>query len=194
MLEYTLGSNKGQSKQGDVVNSVFGLGTTRDGKAVDFDSKYTSAQVTDTVTSTAANQTSFTMNWIPVIAGTVQVVVTTSAGETTTYVDGGDGKLYSLATGTSVSRVVNGDGTVTVKLPDGAEEKGTIVYETTDNATAGVTFTTAPDEGSSVAVSYAYNNVVIPQNDLPILNVEMKSMPLIARARRIAVYYSQIAA
>lgn len=38
------------------------------------------------------------------------------------------------------------------------------------------------------------NNVVIPQNDLPILNAQIKALPLIAKARRIAIYYSQIAA
>ena len=42
--------------------------------------------------------------------------------------------------------------------------------------------------------TYIYNNVVIPQNDLPMLKAEMKSIALVAKARRIAVYYSQIAA
>jgi hypothetical protein len=43
-------------------------------------------------------------------------------------------------------------------------------------------------------VKYVYDNVVIPQNDLPIINAQIESIALIARARRIAVYYSQIAA
>lgn len=43
-------------------------------------------------------------------------------------------------------------------------------------------------------VSYVYNNIIIPQEKLPTLKAEMKSIPLIARARRIAIYYSQIAA
>ena len=43
-------------------------------------------------------------------------------------------------------------------------------------------------------VKYQYDNIVIPQNDIPMLRAEMKSIPLIAKARRIAVYYSQIAA
>ena len=43
-------------------------------------------------------------------------------------------------------------------------------------------------------VKYVYDNVVIPQNDLPIINARIESISLIARARRIAVYYSQIAA
>lgn len=50
---------------------------------------------------------------------------------------------------------------------------------------------TAPAEGR---IKYVYDNIVVPQNDLPMLRAEMKSIPLIAKARRIAVFYSQIAA
>lgn len=50
---------------------------------------------------------------------------------------------------------------------------------------------TVPDAGR---IKYVYDNVVVPQNDLPMLRAEMKSIPLIAKARRIAVFYSQIAA
>lgn len=48
--------------------------------------------------------------------------------------------------------------------------------------------------GEAVKVRYIYDNIVVPQNDLPTLKAEMKSIPLIAKARRIAVFYSQIAA
>lgn len=53
---------------------------------------------------------------------------------------------------------------------------------------------TASVTGTVKKIAYEYDNVVIPQNDLPVLKAEMKSIPLLARARRIAVYYSQIAA
>lgn len=43
-------------------------------------------------------------------------------------------------------------------------------------------------------VKYLYDNVVIPQNDLPILNAKVQGIPLAAKARRIAIYYSQLAA
>ena len=42
-------------------------------------------------------------------------------------------------------------------------------------------------------VAYVYDNVVIPQNDIPMIKAEMKAISLVAKARRIAVYYSQIA-
>ena len=45
-----------------------------------------------------------------------------------------------------------------------------------------------------VRVRYIYNNVVVPQSNIPSIKAEMKSLPLLAKARRIAVYYSQIAA
>lgn len=43
-------------------------------------------------------------------------------------------------------------------------------------------------------IAYAYDNIYIPQNDLPILNAEMDAIALEAKARRIAIYYSQMAA
>ncbi len=51
---------------------------------------------------------------------------------------------------------------------------------------------TAPEGATKIA--YVYNNIVVPQNDLPMIKAEMKSISLVAKARRIAVYYSQIAA
>lgn len=48
--------------------------------------------------------------------------------------------------------------------------------------------------GEYKKVKYVYNNVVIPQNDLPLLVAEMDAIPLVAKARRIAIYYSQMAA
>ena len=43
-------------------------------------------------------------------------------------------------------------------------------------------------------IAYVYDNVKIPQNDLPIVNMRMENIALVAKARRVAVYYSQIAA
>ena len=55
-------------------------------------------------------------------------------------------------------------------------------------------YTTQINVAADTKVAYMYNNIVVPQNNLPMLKAEMKSIPLIAKARRIAVYYSQIAA
>ena len=62
-----------------------------------------------------------------------------------------------------------------------------------DAKTGAVTFTGA-SEGQEVKVRYVYDNVSIPQNDIPLVNAKMESIALVAKARRVAVYYSQIAA
>jgi len=64
----------------------------------------------------------------------------------------------------------------------------------TDAAKGEVTIANLGDGVTTAKVRYVYDNIVIPQNDLPILNAQMKMKPLVAKARRIAVYYSQIAA
>ena len=53
---------------------------------------------------------------------------------------------------------------------------------------------TVPADATKVA--YVYDNITVPMNEkaIPTIKAEMKSMALLAKARRIAVYYSQIAA
>lgn len=46
---------------------------------------------------------------------------------------------------------------------------------------------------TAVKARYMYDNVVIPQDKLPTISAQMKSIALVAKARRVAVYYSQIA-
>ena len=65
---------------------------------------------------------------------------------------------------------------------------------TVDSAAGTITLASAPAQDAEVRIAYAYDNVVIPQNDLPMVKAEMKSIALVAKARRIAIYYSQIAA
>lgn len=65
---------------------------------------------------------------------------------------------------------------VTVIKDDGAEEEKVL-------EDGKITFTA----GEYKKVKYVYNNVVIPQNDLPLLVAEMDSIALIAKARRIAI-------
>lgn len=74
-------------------------------------------------------------------------------------------------------------GSVEVLKSDGNWEKQTAKADGSYDAVTGAT-----------KVRYIYDNEVIPQNDLPILNVEVKGVSLQAHARRIAIYYSQMAA
>ena len=182
-LEYTAGSNKGKIAQGHVFNSPFGLG--------DVDPNYTSSQVAQDFTF-GESTTTIAMTWKPVVPGSVKIV----NGEDT-YYDNGKGGLMKNPTSVSrrVVNVVEEDGRLAgtdAKIEVvfvGGSEAGSIEYA---GATAGVTLTTGIT--GATTVTYTYNNVVIPQNDLPVLNAEVKALPLIAKARRIAIYYSQIAA
>ena len=50
-----------------------------------------------------------------------------------------------------------------------------------------ITGITAGYMAQGTRVRYVYDNVVVPQNDLPMIKAEMKSIALVAKARRIAV-------
>lgn len=70
-----------------------------------------------------------------------------------------------------------------------AESGATITI--TDKATGAITVT---GETGTVKVKYVYDNVVIPQSKIPTLVANMDGMELHAKARRIGVMYSQMAA
>lgn len=127
-IEYQYASNKGATKQGDLISNPFGFGNV--------DADFTGSRVVENVA-----QGEIVFAWKPQ-AGTVKF----------------------LAEG----------GSEYVELK--ADEAGKY---------------TAPAAGK---VAYVYDNIVVPQNDLPMIKAEMKSIALVAKARRIAVYYSQIAA
>ena len=145
-VEYTAGSNKGETAQGDVFNSPFGLGKV--------DPNYTADRVVETTKAVQeSSKVVAQLAWTPVMVDDA-------------------GKLVQ-------GKILKG---VTEVKEYKATKDGKIEF------TSGVS---AEDE---IKVAYVYDNVVIPQNDLPIINAQIKNIPLIAKARRVAVYYSQIAA
>ena len=73
-------------------------------------------------------------------------------------------------------------------------EKGEVVFQEGKVMKADGTVIAVADIQVGDDITYVYNNIVIPQDKLPTIKAEMKSIPLVAKARRIAVYYSQIAA
>lgn len=154
-VQYTAGTNKGQTAQGTVFNDPFKLG--------DVDVNYTAARVVESFTG--ANSP-VTAAWFPVYDG---ADVASKA------------RIVSITTSAGTAVEVAADASVTV----GTDGKTL----TLSNGTG-----TAIGATDTVKVAYVYDNVVIPQNDLPIVNAEMKSISLIAKARRVAIYYSQIAA
>lgn len=90
---------------------------------------------------------------------------------------------------TPVAAVVKVDG---VELTD--DEKASIVVAKDGTITAAEGKTLPASIKAGAKVAYIYDNVVVPQNNLPMVKAEMKSISLVAKARRIAIYYSQIAA
>lgn len=148
-VQYVKGTNKGESKQGDLIADPFKLGKV--------DANYTAARVVETFKGDATTK-DFTVAWTPVFDK-----------------KDANGKYVELKV--FVNGVQEADDDITV-----------------DSATGKITLKNAPGTDVEVRIAYVYDNIVIPQNDLPILNAQMTSMPLLAKARRIAVYYSQIAA
>ena len=145
-VEYTAGSNKGETARGDVFNSPFGLGK--------IDPNYTADRVVETTKAVQeSSKVVAQLAWTPVMVD-----------------DAG-------------------------KLVQGKILKGvTEVTEYTVTKDGKIEFTSGVSANDEIKVAYVYDNVVIPQNDLPIINAQIKNIPLIAKARRVAVYYSQIAA
>ena len=107
----------------------------------------------------------------------------TTAGAGTTYTVGW-APVYSV-------KKVTVNGSEVTEVTSGSPSAGQYAI---DKTTGTITFGTALKNNDELQVAYVYDNVVIPQNDLPIVNAEMKSISLLAHARRVAVYYSQIAA
>jgi len=130
-LSIEVGSNKGQSAQGDLLNNPWQYGTTNP--------NYTSAFVVENVDAAA---TTITPAWTPVV---------------------GDKVIGIKADGTGEVELTLTSGSVTVSA------------------------------GVYSKIKYEYNNTMIPQNDLPIITAKMTPISLTARARRIAIYYSQMA-
>lgn len=146
-IQYTKGTDKGESAAGDLTNDIWSLGKV--------DSNYTGSAVVEPVES-------FT-------SGTTAI---------------------AFKQGAAGARLLDADG-VQVDDADGT-------HPATINAETGVVTQTSFKTGKSATdvkkIAYVYNNVEIPQEKLPTLKAELKNIQLEAKARRIAVYYSQMAA
>lgn len=130
-IEYVKGTDKGQSKAGDLTNNIWQLG--------DVDINYTGNAVVETVTGSETNISA--LGFTP-IAGTLQANTGTD--------------------GAWVDVTVGADGSITIT--------------------------------GATKVKYLYDNVVVPQTVLPTLKAKLTNIALEAKARRIAIYYSQMAA
>lgn len=81
-----------------------------------------------------------------------------------------------------------------VEVPVEATTSGAVTAGKVQLKGQKVTFGTAPTNGKEIRVAYEYDNVVIPQNDVPQLTASLEGIELAAKARRVGIYYSQLAA
>ena len=196
-LSYTAGSNKGATKQGDVFNNPFRLGKV--------DPDYTSSRVVETVTLaanvTVAGQTGVggKLAWKPVAA--IHTVTSGTRNDDIPFYWGRTAIRTSLRTPAYGSDAENAAAldfqqTIDPSVFKVLSTDGLVDWTdvTVVNAQTGEFLVDGASAGDEVKVAYVYDNVVVPQQDIPMLNVTMEGIALMARARRIAVYYSQIAA
>lgn len=65
---------------------------------------------------------------------------------------------------------------------------------TVDKDANTVNLVSALSDGDQVKVAYTYDNAIVPQVALPTIKAEVANVQLFAKPRRIAVFYSQLAA
>ena len=161
-LRYTAGTDKGGVTEGQLFNSVYGLGKMDEDR-----SRYTSDNVNEThkVTEEEATAHKFVLDWAPVLG-----VKSLKIGDT----------IYKIVPATEEAADVS----VSVDL-----KTGTVTFDDSD---------TKFKKDAEVKALYVYDNVIIPQREtptsLPTLKANLEAIDLHAHARRIAIYYSQIAA
>ena len=194
-FDYVKSSNKGASAQGELIVNPF-----KNGKV---DPNYTSSTVE--LNQTIA-ENKLKLDWVPVVPGSVAFTIGTD-----TYFDGGDGVIYK---GKFASKVFTAEGKDANERVEGragrfvvdhgeAVAVGTITYGFAhaksvtgpiyDKETkAIITFTEATT--GDAAIKYTYNNMAIMQDDIPMVTAVQKGIYLVAKARRVAINYSQMAA
>ena len=153
------------SNKGGVEQGTLFNDPFRLGQMTDERVNYTSSLVVDAVTV----EGQFTAAWTPVVKGFKTIVVD---GNRVEYAENFIDK-YTEAQLETVEfftyKLIGVDGTITY------------------------TNTVPADVAVGTKVAYKYDNVVIPQNDLPIVNAKVDGISLEAKARRVAIYYSQMA-
>ena len=163
-LRYTAGTDKGGVEAGDTFNGVYSLGQMTPDRM-----RYTSAAVSETHPASDIVDGVVTLDWTPVLA-LKDVVKYTAEGK----VD----QVFTIVTDPNATLQAT-----QVKL--NTEGKLELFADDWTNAT-------------EIRIKYFYDNEIIPQSvrpvSLPTLTAKMQAVNLHAHARRIAVYYSQIAA
>ena len=168
-IEYQYASNKGQTRVGNLISNPWEFGSQTDADGNPIHTDFTGARVVENVTAAG----DYTLAWDKDVKDAFTVIT----------VGGKVVEFDPRATYTEEEKA-----TIATKDVKVIKASGDVQY--VDLNASGKVASLA--DGDRVA--YVYDNVVIPQNDLPVIRAEMKSIALVAKARRIAIYYSQIAA
>lgn len=202
-VSYTAGSDKGNVKRGNVLNDVWGLKQENNEDAQYTSSKVNlSGKVPEQEEDDKGNKTQvIPLRWTPVRGGTIKLTI-----DGKTYYDTyGDGNLYYYdGVQPTVTEILEPNGKIIVKVDGGdatptKEAKFKVKYGTTrdgnfnrDELPGSIVYDDDTALTGDYSLSYVYDNTYIPQNDIPLLNAKLDAITLQAKARRIAVYYSQI--
>lgn len=165
-VRYVASTEKGDMPVGRMLNSPFALGKMDEARQT-----YTSDVIAETKEITAGDVTAkqITVQWFP-IEGVKAIKVTAKADSSVKVID---------------------PATITF-----TKDTGVVSLENMKD-TAGTAVTIA--DGDKLSMLYTYDNIMVPQRvvspkGIPSLKAEMAHVDLHAHARRIAIYYSQIAA
>jgi len=182
-LSFVAGSNKGDVRQGDLFNDPFRLGEMTEGRV-----NYTAALVSDTqVAAVAAGAYKPANKWEEIVAEGFKTIVVKDEEGNDKEVEFAEDFINKYTTEELATVAFRKFKVMTaVKDAEGKITDYTIKFA--DDAT-GIGALAIGDK-----VAYKYDNVKIPQGDLPILNAKIDGIGLEAKARRIAIYYSQMAA
>ena len=137
----------------------------------DVDKNYTGNAVVQPVESFTSGTTTVAFGKDRIQAGSIRLLDANGA-DVYTFVDAKDGRTDVMERTTDIT-VAPTTGIVTV---------GSAGYISGKSAT------------DVKSIAYIYDNIVIPQDELPTLKAQLQNIGLEAKARRIAVFYSQMAA
>lgn len=171
-LEYTAGVDKGGVERGDLFNGTFALGEMTEDRM-----RYSGDRVVESYENIAQNDVE-TLMWQPVDgsidANGIHASIIVRGANGTALTEGTDFVVgYTDDTNTFVDCT-----TTPAAVPAGANVQ--------------VKFLAAIATGAKIG--YVYDNIIVPQPSLPTIRAEVKGITLKARARRIAIFYNQMAA
>lgn len=156
-LKFVAGTDKGGVTQGTLFNDPFRLGAMNDARV-----NYTGSRVAEDYTVTSTDVSAHKATIAPVWGATaVEKIVV-------------DGNPYEIVASSPVA-----DKSCTVTALTGANAgKFEIGFNASDTKFVA---------DKVLKFGYVYDNVYIPQDDLPTLNAKMEGIALEAKARRIAI-------